>query len=121
MAQRKKADYERGVTNSQLPMPDELVLSTSSIDGRENPGVIGEAPGDDGSCACGGSRVVLAVSGVSSPEDGLRLRGGARFSGCVLSGVTGEFRALLGSRERVHEGSGPGDNPCRMQIGRAHV
>ena len=114
MTQRRKADYERGVTNSQLPMPDDRVLSTSSIDGRGNPGVIGDAPGDEGSCACGGSRVVLAVSGVSSPDDGLRLRGGAKFSGCVLSGVTGEFRTLLGSRETVHDGNGSADDPCRI-------
>lgn len=59
------------VTKSQSPMLDGCGLKVS-VEGR-NPGVVGV--GDDGSCACGGPRDVLAVIGVSRlgvcvPSDG---------------------------------------------------
>lgn len=108
-----EACYELDVLKSQFPILDVRVL-TPSVEGRK-PGV--EGVGDDGSCACGGSRCVLAVIGVSSP-DVLAVCMDSAGSGLACGDGNDSPRTALsartGSGENMNDGMGLGKTPCKM-------
>ena len=105
--------YEDGVTKSQCPMLDGVI--TASIEGRK-PGV--EGVGDDGNCACGGIRPVLAVIGVSSPGVLLPWLGTASDARVGAGRGDESGRAALSARrascDTTNDGIGLGGTPCRM-------